>query len=367
MKFTCEKNSLLKEITIAQEIIASRNALSILSNVLLQQSNNTLTIKATDLKVGFSTQIPVETQVPGSTTVFCDKLLGILRSLPEGDIEIEQDGERVIIRPLFQKIDFKLRSINAEKFPELRVADQESFFTIGQKDFIDMVNQTIFSVSDDETRYFMNGVYMEQNNDGITMVATDGRRLSYCRKVLEQEIPLFKPVIIPPKMLNLIKKLASGEGPLRLCIHDNYLFAEFESHSIYSTLIEGQFPNYRRVIPEKQKYRCFVDRNMFQEALKRVSLLVEQKSRRLFLMMEEGKLTLFTEESDIGMAKEEIPCDYLGEETKIAVNYTFIMSPLRVMETEQVVIAFTEPNKAVTLVPEPESDYFHIVMPMQLD
>ena len=179
MKFTCSKNSILKEIMIAQDIIASRNALSILSNVLLETSNNTLTIKATDLNVGFETRIPVETIDPGSTTLYCDKLLGILRSLPEGEIEIEQFEDKAVIRPLFQKIDFKLRTINSDKYPEIRICDEHLYFSLSRDDLISMIDQTIFSVSDDSTRYFLNGVYMERSTDGLIMVSTDGRRLAY--------------------------------------------------------------------------------------------------------------------------------------------------------------------------------------------
>ncbi|MCK5155538.1 MAG: DNA polymerase III subunit beta [Spirochaetales bacterium] len=367
MKFICEKNTILKEIAIAQEIISSRNALSVLSNVLLETSQNTLTIKATDLKIGFKTQIPVETEEEGITTVFCDKLLGILRSLPEGDIEFEDIDEIVVIRPLFQKMDFKLRSISPDKFPELRIAEEESFFSVPQKDFIEMIKQTIFSVSTDETRFFMNGVYMEQSNSGLIMVATDGRRLSYINKIMDKPIPMFKPIIIPPKILNLITKLCSGEGSIIFSINDNYIFVEFDSHKIYSTLIEGQFPNYRRVVPEKQQYTSIIDKNSFLDALKRVSLLVDQKSNRLFLDIDEGAITLFTEENDIGMAREEIPCDYSGEKIRLAVNYMYMINPVKAIDTEQFIISFTEANKAITIVSEPEKDFFHIIMPMQLD
>ncbi|HOV62342.1 MAG TPA: DNA polymerase III subunit beta, partial [Spirochaetia bacterium] len=161
MKFTCEKNALLQEISIAQEIISSKNALSILSNVLLIAEESTLTIKATDLKVSFETKVPISTEVSGSTTVFCDKFLGILRSLPEGEVEFEQDDQKLVIRPLFKKIDFQLKSIASDKFPELNEIDESKYFSIPQKDLNDMIGETIFAVSDDETRYFMNGVFFE--------------------------------------------------------------------------------------------------------------------------------------------------------------------------------------------------------------
>jgi DNA polymerase-3 subunit beta len=367
MKFTCSKNSILKEIMIAQDIIASRNALSILSNVLLETSNNTLTIKATDLNVGFETRIPVETIDPGSTTLYCDKLLGILRSLPEGEIEIEQFEDKAVIRPLFQKIDFKLRTINSDKYPEIRICDEHLYFSLSRDDLISMIDQTIFSVSDDSTRYFLNGVYMERSTDGLIMVSTDGRRLAYINKIMEHEIPSFKPVIIPPKFLNLIKKLCSREGLLEMAIQDNYIFARFDSHNIFSTLIDGQFPNYKRVIPENQKFQCIIDKEMFYDALNRVSLLVEQKSKRLFIDIDNNTVTLSSEESDIGKAKEEIPCEYFGEPVRLAVNYTYMMNPLKVMPGEQVNISFSEANRPISVSPFPEKDFFHIIMPMQLD
>lgn len=367
MKFTCEKNTIQKEISIAQEIISTRNALSILSNVLLVAENNTLTIKATDLKVGFETQIPADIAEEGSTTVFCDKFLGILRSLPDGDVEFEQTDNRLLIKPLFKKINFQLKSIAGDKFPELQEIAEDQFFEIPQRDVIEMVSQTLFAVSDDETRYFMNGVYLENREGGLSMVATDGRRLSFISKEFETRIPEFDPVIIPPKVLQLLRKLASGEGNLRLAVGEKNLFMQFDSQRISSSLIEGQFPNYKRVIPEQQQYEITINKAQFEEALKRVSLLVEQKSRRIYMNLSENNITLTSEESEIGVAKEEVECDYEGPEMTVALNYLYLTEPLRVIGEEEILVRFTEPNKAITLLSKPEKEFFHIVMPMQLD
>ena len=133
MKFTCEKNSFSREISFAQEIIASKNALSIMSNVLLEAGEGSLTLKATDIKVSFETSIPVDTVDQGSATVFCDKLSGILATIPEGDISIEQDDSKVIVRPTFKKIRFQLKTISSEKFPELPDISHEAFFSIPAK------------------------------------------------------------------------------------------------------------------------------------------------------------------------------------------------------------------------------------------
>ena len=366
MKFISERNVLLKEVSIAQEIISVKNAMSILSNVLLEVHDGFLTIKATDLKVAFETRIPVSASVNGVTTVFCEKLLGILRSLPDREIEFEVRDGKLTIKPVGTSIDFQLKSISSDKFPEIRDGDNLTWFALPQADVLEMIGQTIFSVSDDETRYYMNGVYLERKEDTVVMVATDGRRLSYIEKKVEN-VPEFAGIIIPPKALNLIKKLASGQGTMNLAISDKRLYVQFDNQKIHSNLIEGQFPNYSRVIPESQSFTIGLKKDEFIEALKRVSLLAEQKAKRIYLTVSEGNLMVNTEESEMGMAKEEIACEYQGPLTTMALNYVFLTDPLRVLAGDRITLEFTDPKKAMTLRTDPRKDYFHIVMPMQMD
>lgn len=367
MKFTCERSVLLKEIAIAQEIISSKNAISILSNVLLEAENDTLVIKATDIKVNFETRVPVNVLESGSTTVFCDKLLGILSSIPDGELEFEQNDIKIIIKPSFKKIKFQLKSIASDKFPEFPQVEGLTYFDIPVKDFKEMVVQTVFAISDDETRYFMNGVYFEKENDRLVMVATDGRRLAFVAKSFGTSVPDFKGIIVPPKVLNLVTKRAGDEGLVSIGVTEKTLFIKFGSYHLSSVIIEGQFPNYQRVIPEKQAFSFSVNRIELLEALKRVSLLVEQKSRRIYMGISAGVLSISSEESEIGTAKEDIPCRYDGHDVTIALNYRYLEEPLKVMPDELVTIQFTEANRAITMYPSPEKDFFHIVMPMQLD
>jgi DNA polymerase-3 subunit beta len=366
MKFICERSVLLKEISIAQEIISSKNAISILSNIFIETENDALLIKATDLKVNFETKVPVTVIETGAATVFGDKFLGILNSIPEGELEFEHDDTKIVIKPVSKKVRFQLKSIASDKFPEFPVASKE-FFDIPVKDFKEMIQQTIFAVSDDETRYFMNGVFFEKNEDKIIMVGTDGRRLAYITKEPGGGIQDFSGIIIPPKILNIIMKRAGDEGLISLSVTDRSIFIRFGSYNLSSVLIEGQFPNYHRVIPETQTYSFSMNRLEMLDALRRVSLLVEQKSHRIYLGVSSGTLVIYSEESDIGAAKEEIPCKYEGEEVSIALNYRYIEEPFKVMGDEEISIQFTEPNRAITIMPVPQKDFFHIIMPMQLD
>lgn len=367
MRFSCERDSILKEISIAQEIISSRNALSILSNVLLEAEGDSLLIRATDLKVSFETRIPVDVLEAGKTTTFCEKLSGILKTLPSGEIEFsEQEGERFIIAPRFKKIDFRLKTMAADKYPEVQRADEDAFFEVPQKEFNEMISQTIFAVSDDETRYFMNGVYLENSEGKLLMVATDGKRLAYISKDTGTELPDFSPVIIPPKILSLVKKLSSGEGMLSMALTEKHVFMEFDNQKISSALIEGTFPNYQRVIPENQEHSLTVNRHELNEALRRVSLMVE-RSRRVYVELSENLMVLRSDESDLGTAREEIPCDFNGPETVIALNFTYLSDPLRVITADEILLQFTETTRAISINAVPEEDYFHIVMPMNLN
>jgi DNA polymerase III subunit beta len=367
MKFTCNKESILKEISIAQEIIYSRNALSILSNVFLEAVDNQLTIKATDLKVGFHTSIPVDVSTPGSTTVFCDKFLNIIRSLPSGEIEFNESDDAIVIKPLFKKINFKLKSIASDKFPEIQMISSESYFTLPQSVFIEMISQTLFSVSDDETRYFLNGTYFEKDDDKLIMVGTDGKRLSYMEMKQENDVPNFNGIIIPPKVLNMIKKLSSGEGNFSIAITEKNIFIEFENHKISSALIDGQFPNYKKVIPREQVYSASVNKDELLEAIRRISILVEQKSRRIYLKLGKGSITLHSEENEIGNAVEELSCDYEGEDISFALNYQFLIDPLKVIKDEEITIHFSDSSKAVSIFSPEEKNFFHIIMPMHVD
>jgi len=164
-----------------------------------------------------------------------------------------------------------------------------------------------------------------------------------------------------------VRKLSSGEGTLFLALTDKNVFIRMGATHLFSNLIDGQFPDYRRVIPEAQKYRAVVERRSLEDALRRVSLLVEQKSRKVVFSLVDGSLTILSRESELGIASEELPCDYEGPEMSLAVNCLYMMEPLREITAEKVSIEFSDVNKAITLKPLPEEGYLNIIMPMQLD
>ena len=367
MKFTFTKEVLLKEMAIAQEIISNKTALSILSNVLLIAKEGSLTIRATDIKVNFETKIPVDILEEGATTVFCDKFTSIIASMPSGEIEAEQKDQKLIIKSISKKAKFSLKTISDTDFPPFIDSSDVQFFKIPAKEFKEMITQTIFAVSDDETRYFMNGIYMEKKENNLIFAATDGRRLAFIQHDFGIALPDFKGSIIPPKILSIIQKRSSDEGMISVGISGKTIFFNFNAYKFASILIDGQFPNYERVIPETQEYHFEVQCDDFLQALKRVALLVEQKSKRIFLKISDGTLSITSNESELGTANEEIPCKYEGNEVTIALNYIYLEEPIKVLGSENIKIEFTDPMKAITLRPEVDTHFFHIIMPMQME
>lgn len=372
MKFTFDRDSMVKEISIAQEIITNKSPISILSNILIIAENNMLTIKATDSTMKFTTTIPVDIQEPGRTTIYCDKFMSILSSLPSGDIEFIQEDIEVTIKPISKRFTAKLKSQTSDKFPEIGTSENVPFFDISSKDFKEMIKETIFAVSSDHNRYFMTGVYFVKEGDVLTMVATDGRRLS-CETKNIVNIPDFQPAIIPTKILSCVLKNAPEEGNIQIAVVDKSVFVKFANVEFSSVLIDGQFPNYKKVIPENLEQSIMVNKADLEAALKRTTIMAEKNVNRIIFRITDGELKLITPETESGTAEETIPCRYAGEPINLALNYVYVSEPLKVIDSENIVFEFSANKedgedanitKALIIRGEPAKDYIHVVMPL---
>ena len=373
MKFVFDRDAMIKEIAIAQEIITNKSPVSILSNILVIAENGTLIIKATDSTVKFTTNVPVDIEEEGRTTIFCDKFMSILSSLPSGDIEFIQEDIGVTIKPISKKVKFQLKSQASDKFPEIGSSENIPFFELSSKDFKEMIKETIFAVSDDRNRYFMTGVYFVKNGETLTMVATDGRRLS-CVNKSAINVPDFQPAIIPTKILSTILKHAPEEGNIEVAVIDKSIFVKVGSMEFSSVLIDGQFPNYQKVIPENLTMSIQVNKADLDAALKRTTIMVDKKVSRIIFKISSGVLKLVSPDTELGNADEEIPCRYDGQDISMALNFNYVTEPLKVIDSENVVFDFNindnetgdEANitKAVIMRAEPAGDYIHVIMPM---
>lgn len=371
MKFTFDRDAMIKVISVAQEVITNRSPISILSNILIIAENNKLTIKATDSTLNFTTYVPVDILEEGRTTIYCDKFLNILTSLPSGEIEYIQDDITATIKPISKKIKFQLKSQTSDKFPELGSSENVPFFELSAKDFKEMIKHTTFAV--DKDIIFLSGVNFSKENDILTMIGTNGKRLSSVSKNALNVLD-FQSAIVPVKILNCVLKHLSDEGNLNVSVIDKSIFIKFANFEFSSNLIDGQYPNCKRVIPQDLSSSFKVNKNDLEAALKRISIMADSKLFRIIFKISSGNLKLIAPENNNGVAEEEIPCRYDGQDITMGINFTYVMEPLKFIESEYVKFEFnTEENvdnelvitKAIILKAENECDYLHVIVPLK--
>ena len=368
VKFICQSSVLRSEIELANSFSSSKNSLSISSNVLLEAGNDALSIKATDQKMGFSSAISVSVQIPGETTVYCEKLSQLLKNIPDTEIEVSEENGNLVIKPSDGSESFliNIKTIDASKFPELEEIDESLFFSLTQRDFFDMIDKTSFAVADEDSRHFLTGVYMEKKEGNVAMVATDGKRLAYVCRRFEQNIPDFMPAIIPVRFLSLMKSIGSGEGLLSIGIKEGCIFAEIGNRTIYSSLIQGPYPAYEKVIPKNLENSCIIKKEDAEKAISLISILVESKSKRIFIDLSEGRMVLSSENTDFGDSHQAIPVSYSGPDVRMSFNCQLLLAPIKKTDSEYMKIMFNKPSSAMIFTSEPEKDYLFVLMPMQI-
>lgn len=363
MKFVFDKKTLVDEISVAQKIIATKNNATVFSNVYLEAGDNVLTIKAADSRGTFQTKIPVETVEKGSAMVFCDKLMNILASIPDGEAEFSLQEKDAVVKSLMVKLKYKLKSMLTDIYPDFVSVDEKSFFSVPAKDFKEMVKKTSFAVSVETARYFMTGVFFEKKDNKLVLVATDGRRLSFLAKEVPGLVD-FTSVIVPPKVLNIVIEKLSDEGSVDIAIAGKTIFFKYGNCIFSANLIDGQFPNYNRVIPASHTGEFVISKKEIDKALKHISVMTD-KEQRILLGVNSGVCSVSSVSGDFGEAKEEIDCQYTGEEFTFAINYKYLADFLKVALDEDITFEFTDELKAVVLKQKSSEDDIYIIMPMQ--
>lgn len=362
MKFVFDKKTLVDEISVAQKIIATKNNATVFSNVYLEAGDNVLTIKAADSRGTFQTKIPAETVEKGSAMVFCDKLMNILASIPDGEAEFSLQEKDAVVKSLMVKLKYKLKSMLTDIYPDFVSVDEKSFFSVPAKDFKEMVKKTSFAVSVEHARYFMTGVFFEKKDNKLVLVATDGRRLSFSAKEVPGLVD-FTSVIVPPKVLNIVIEKLSDEGSVDIAIAGKTIFFKCGNCIFSANLIDGQFPNYNRVIPASHTGEFVISKKEIDKALKHISVMTD-KEQRILLGVNSGVCSVSSVSGDFGEAKEEIDCQYTGEEFTFAINCKYLVDFLKVALDEDIIFEFTDELKAVVLKQKSSEDDIYIIMPM---
>jgi DNA polymerase-3 subunit beta len=363
MKLSVSKEKLLEGLQTVQNVVSTRTTLPILSNVLLEAEDGQLRLTTTDLDVGMRGSVEVAIEKPGAATLPARRLFNIVRELPSAEVLLEVDSKSVAsIRcgPSF----FKILGLPQEEFPPLPKFDDAKTFTLRQKDLKDGLRKTAYAISTDETRYVLNGILLSFKDNKLTLVATDGRRLALVDIELEFPRSHEVDIILPTKAVTELARLVSDDGDVKMSVSENQVAFEVDGTLLVSKLIEGNYPNYRQVIPPEAKERIVLERESFLNTVHRVSLLSSEKSNSVKLVFSKNNIDIIANTPEVGEARESLPVNYKGRDFSIAFNPEFLMAPLRNLPNEEVFLdLIDEMSPGVIKV---QSPFLYVLMPMRI-
>ncbi len=368
MKFICLKEELQKSLSIAESIVSTKTTLPILSNVLLEAKDNKLNISSTDLEVSFKTSISSDIQIEESITIQAKKLSELIKSFDDCKLDFSLDKQntmKISAEDSNIKATFKIMGIPKDDYPKIPEFENINVFSLSQSLFRDMIDKTIFSTSTDEARYFLNGIYFEKKDDILTLVATDGKRLSKISCPIDSKLDDFE-VIVPSKVLYELMKILNSDGMCQIAITDRKAFFKVDDTEMVSNLLEGQFPNYRQVIPSESTNILTVDNMAIYDGIKRVSHMIDPRLAQIRFDLIDNSLTLYGYHPDFGEAKDEISLNYKGDDLTIAFNYNYLLDALKKIDHKEVTMMMTSNNNPVIIKGIDDEDYISVIMPMKI-
>ena len=363
MKFSVNKDKLLQGLQTVQNVVSTRTTLPILSNVLLQAVDGQVRLTTTDLDVGIRGSFEAQIEKAGGTTIPARRLFSIVRELPAAEIEIDVDSKNIASIRSGQSF-FKIHGLPEEEFPPLPKFENAKVFTIRQKELRDGLKKTSYAVSTDESRYVLNGILCSFKDNKLTLVATDGRRLALVDIELEFPHSQEVDIIVPTKAVVELQRLLGEEGDVKLTVGENQVAFEVDGVLLVSKLVEGNYPNYRQVIPAETLERITLEREAFLNAVHRVSLLASEKSNSVKLVFSKNNIDITSNTPEVGEASESLAVQYKGKDFSIAFNPEFLMAPLRNLPNDEVYLDLSdEMSPGVIKIQTP---FLYVLMPMRI-
>jgi DNA polymerase III subunit beta len=370
MRLKCDRTSLVDKLNTLARGVSTRSALPVLSGILLQAKEGCLDLYSTDMEISIKASLTTEVERDGEAVVPARLFTDVVKNLSAEEVVIElKDGRSVEVAS--GKARFSLNSWVASDFPQMSAFDTSSGFTVGRDPFVETLTKVGRAASRDETRPILTGVLVTIAGGVLKMVATDSYRLSVKETPLggsggEQEVE----AIVPVKALSEVARLAAtmGEGDIEVAVSENQaLFKVADAHGdvwIASRLIDGQFPNYRQLVPESFDHTISLGKEEFLAAARRISLLA-QKNAPLRLGFAPGRLTLRAVTQDVGQAEEELDIEFSGEEFEIGFNAAFLVDGTDSVDGEQVTLKFINPLRPGLVTGQDES-FLYLIMPIRL-
>jgi DNA polymerase-3 subunit beta len=372
MKFSVNKADLFNSLQKIIGVIPTKTTIQILSNLLLSIDDDKLQISATDLEISMNTTCNVTDGENGALTIPAKKFFEIIRELPDLPVTIESD-DRNHIKVTTEKGVYKLIGESEEEFPQIAVEEADYEFYIASDKINRMIEKTIFAVSTDELRTTLMGVYLQVLANELRMVATDGHRLARITDTGFTGNDKSSAVVMPTKALQLVQRNIDEDERIKVSIGENHITFTCGGTKIYSKLIEGQFPNYDRVIPLDNELKMYVNRDLLAAAVRRVAIFSNQYTHQIKFLLSPSSLVIQAEDIEIGgEAQESIPVDYTGDSFDIGYNAAYMLDILRHIDEEEIVFNLKEkdPTSAAIIQPgeqKSDEDILMLLMPIRLN
>lgn len=368
MKLTISKEQIIQGLQAVQNIVSNRTTLPVLSNVLLRAEGNRLDLTATDLDVTISSAVEATVEKPGAITLPAKKLFGIVRELPSQQVDMELDDKnfcRITAGASF----YKIHGLPAEEFPAFPKFEENRKLTIAQDKLRGLLRKTSFAISTDESRFVLNGIFFSLKEHTITLVATDGRRLALAEEEVDIAPSSQGECIVPSKAITELNRLLQTQNDVEIRFTDNQAAFTLQGDKGYSTiiitkLIEGNYPNYKQVIPGEAKERIALVREELLQALRRAEIMTSEKSNSVKLNFSKNKLEITANTPDVGEARESIAVNYKGNDIAIAFNPIYMMDPLKNLDNDEVYLELIdELSPGLIKINGP---FLYVLMPMRM-
>jgi len=363
MEIQVERDPFFRALQLVQNIVEPRQTLPILANVLLETFEGGLRIAATDLEVGARVTVPAEVRKTGGVTVPARKLVELVRELPSRPLELSV-RENSWVHLISAPASFRLVGLPAEDYPPIEGAQGDGWVEIAGQRLRAMLARTSFAMSHDESRRFLNGVYVRVKGKELRMVATDGHRLALVRQEIAQGEEASG--IVPRKAVQEMSRVLGGSEAVALSLREHQFLFRMEGFLLVSKLIEGQFPNYEQVLPMGHPRRLVVGREALVAGLRRVSVLADDRTRPVTLTLRKGEVQLATASPELGEAQETLPAEHAGEELSIGFNARYLLEALAPIEGDQVILELKDAVSPGVLKSLGDEGYLCVIMPMRI-
>ena len=372
MKVTVERSTLLKSLGHVHRVVERRNTIPILSNLLLRGSEDGLKLKATDLDIEVVETVPADIVEPGATTVPAHTLYDIVRKLPDGaqvSLETTGDSGQMVLRS--GRSRFTLQTLPESDFPDITAGEMAHRFVLPAGELKRLIDKTQFAISTEETRYYLNGIYLHaidvEGRPVLRAVATDGHRLARVDTAAPQGALGMPGVIVPRKAVAEIQKLLEdGESEVQVELSGSKIRVATAAVVLTSKLIDGTFPDYQRVIPSGNDKLLTVDKGDFAASVDRVSTISSERGRAVKLSMAEGRMTLSVTNPDSGSATEEIEVDYDASPLDIGFNARYLMDIAAQLDGDTALLKLADPGSPTVIQDREGAPALYVLMPLRV-